>query len=422
MLYDRSAFSPTLGHFLVSLIQEMFFRPDAGQLSRFLSTGFEEVFTNVHFQPSGWRFPRMFVAVSGNISVIAMGGAETGLDGVGLLEGYRRARGATSGPHVNRHAWEFVTTALNLPIVQEAIRCEKLILTGHSLGGAIVPVFLEERYLVTNGAPTKVVTFGAPRTATINPTRQWRFAEFCRWMNYGDPVPQVPPRVLDVPLMAFRYSARDLDDMQRFLHIPSGRSVEQLGTVTPSEIPLGVDLDLTNQMGVWLGSMPVGVAHPHNLAEYAERMRLAKNSENEVVRIRRRPEDQLVIAPLTLSEISSTVRDLQNQLALNSSTLLLGPLEVPPKTGFWSEKSGRLWLVRLGVDGPVVACGPSRRKAGRIVNIGNQFLRLLLRAGYVETTGFITAFERWFESASDPSSTIKPTLSGGLFPPPTIQP
>lgn len=76
---------------------------------------------------------------------------------------------------------------------------QTIILTGHSLGGALAQtaaILLSAIREIPRSTPLHVITYGAPRvTNPANATRQWPFRlDMCEMI--GDPVPDLPPRLL----------------------------------------------------------------------------------------------------------------------------------------------------------------------------------------------------------------------------------
>ena len=73
---------------------------------------------------------------------------------------------------------------------------------GHSLGAALASLFTAELWTVDAALYSpgflKQVTFGEPRTFESEDADRYQAAiDKDRWTNWGDPVPSLPPAILD---------------------------------------------------------------------------------------------------------------------------------------------------------------------------------------------------------------------------------
>jgi hypothetical protein len=89
--------------------------------------------------------------------------------------------------------WGLALAALIIPKVPQDVR---LIISGHSLGGALGLVFAAV-WAAAKNPPARVILFGCPRGAFIGNIvagpLQRSALELVEYRTYGDPVPSLPP-------------------------------------------------------------------------------------------------------------------------------------------------------------------------------------------------------------------------------------
>lgn len=86
----------------------------------------------------------------------------------------------------------FLEGALSIRTLMPALKGARVILTGHSLGGALA-IITAGLMICAGMAPVRVVTFGAPRAGGDALRHRLRDTEIRQYRHGADPVPWLPP-------------------------------------------------------------------------------------------------------------------------------------------------------------------------------------------------------------------------------------
>ncbi len=174
-----------------------------------------------------------FVAVGDQVVLVAFRGTENAADWMADFNAFFTVRPYGNIHRGFYHAFNDIRPALEaaLPKMQN----RKLILTGHSLGGALATVAAAEWH--TSGAfkPSAVVTFGQPRVgfSSLKTFIANKFGDrYSRFVNDTDIVTRVPPGYSHVGKL-YHFS-------------PSGQLQETLGTARAAQVDEAEPPALTN--------------------------------------------------------------------------------------------------------------------------------------------------------------------------------
>jgi len=151
-----------------------------------------------------------------------------------------------------------------VPAITEAARANRLLLCGHSYGGAICEVLAAYLRHMNSTFSGGILTFGSPKPAAVGFAKLLKGFQMLRWMNSYDPVPQLPANRHQCPGLCVGVPDVVLNLWERFVHplvglvlSPSGRSVYR------QDVPRGSATATTADMIAWAttGVGIIGSAH-----------------------------------------------------------------------------------------------------------------------------------------------------------------
>ena len=139
--------------------------------------------------------------------------------------------------YFNPWFWDSATQLIRNLRLDYWARDRTLYLFGHSAGGGIATAIAAALRPVSPAENVHLVTFGAPRSVAGNGLQFLRDVEITRWMNVGDDVPRLPPRLLDLTDLAFLANAAALPLWYRFLHTEGGLVLHRQGVIDTGDVP-----------------------------------------------------------------------------------------------------------------------------------------------------------------------------------------
>jgi hypothetical protein len=287
-----------------------------------------------------------------------------------------------------------------------------IVLAGWSLGGCEamqVALYGVDRQMW--GMP-RIATFGSPRFGGTQAARRFEGQNLVRWMCDTDPVPSVPPRVADMPMLPALYGINGTLRLGNFVHAPGGISIDSSGTIVDAETPPLAAPSFPVAISAWLLGADAGSGSPHFIGTYYSRIQAwidANPNRNSAVRITTAVEPAGQSARFRLSQQQAAN---ERALFVNAQAQEQAAAAVPKPLTFHAYRVGRLWYV--GLNGQVISIAPTKRRARGFANAGNDFLRRTLREGYVDTDQLIASLTLWVNAAQDPSSGINPLISTAL--------
>lgn len=115
----------------------------------------------------------------------------------------------------------------------EANNRDPVLLVGHSMGGAIVPMLIYQLYARGVSQFDRVVTLGSPRAITASMSQKLAPAQHLRFVLDGDPIQHLPPpqsivRAFGPGIVAGGYPGGDYFGLSPRLQINYGAGLEEL--------------------------------------------------------------------------------------------------------------------------------------------------------------------------------------------------
>ena len=284
-----------------------------------------------------------------------------------------------------------------------------LLLVGHSAGGAMLHYFGQVYKETIAGLPVRIITFGSPKAGGSVLANAQSEGTVTRWMNDGDPVPDVPPPLAGLSSWGLIYSALIVQRLGKFVHSHGGVALAVDGTFVDRTLPRITPLNWPIAVGAAVFSYTVSSDGPHSIAEYYRRLSLAVAASP-------------VADPQTggggdygggFDESTPAIQALLVQAQQNVFAREVGrainDIVVPLDAEFRYRREGRIWSLYFAGD--FVAIGPSKKRARAMARIGNEFLRRLQTGGVVDTGQFIQTFQQYLTRAADPLGGFNPPLN-----------
>jgi len=145
---------------------------------------------------------------------------------------------------------------------------------GHSLGGAIAIALASLLRPLNPRHDMHVVTFGSPRPGAQSAFNGLARVNLTRYMNIGDDVPRLPPRLLDLTDLSFLAVVDKLPFWSRFVHPFGGLALDALGNVSPADVAMPTSLLSITTFPINYLSQAALFGSPHSIAEYCRRLSL----------------------------------------------------------------------------------------------------------------------------------------------------
>ncbi len=285
---------------------------------------------------------------------------------------------------------------------------QRTVLAGHSQGGTVALAGLVYPLLRNRTRNISVATFGAPRTGGIDFIRAVTGIAIVRWMCDNDPVPLLPPSFAAAPSMFLAGNVNISAIYEYYRHTTGGVVLAPNGQPSGADLPpygrIGAAVDLAS----FLLTEDEGVRTAHSITAYIERLALLAAVQNVGPRVQVDPapvEPARTTARRTTNvQTASVIQQIQQagheQQVVN--------IVVPPYRAFRTVKFEGMWFVTFG--GALVAAAPTKKRAGGLARVGNDFLRRLQRQAAVDTDSLKSLFPQYLDAASDPTGEFKPPI------------
>ena len=228
--------------------------------------GFRQVESGVPATIRGVGQDGLCVVVSGVTSIS---------QGNSIRNSYERLLVNSSTNFYGEWFWEGAVQLVNrLRLADHAVNRDVFVF-GHSGGGGIAIALASILRRLNPRHDVHCVTFGEPRCGLEQTFSGLAGVNVTRWMNFGDDVPQLPPRMIDLTDLSFLALLDKLPFWARFVHVFGGLVLDRLGSVTPGDVPPPWhQLSILNFPVNYLSRDTV-FGSDHSIAEYVRRLSLS---------------------------------------------------------------------------------------------------------------------------------------------------
>lgn len=285
----------------------------------------------------------------------------------------------------------------------------KLVLFGHSFGGAIAHVLAAKMSDIGWTGGIASISLGAPKPAQAGLFAYLGNTEYERIFLSTDPVPYCPPDSRSAVLMHSLLSTGESTNVDQFVQPGNGLQIRPDGTVTVESNPTTLLSTQSFSLLGWLAGFTGNQGVGHSLGQYVNALQRAQPTPQQ------RPEPWPTPRP---SAEPATPRDhgthraqeaAQQNVFQEQAQQNAVPLVIPQAQRFVAVRSGRIWAVEW--QGQVVAVGPSKARARVIARTGNRLLHSVQPSGWFSSTAFQTSLDQYLASAASEESGFSPVLA-----------
>lgn len=360
------------------------------------------------FWPASVECPAMYMGGNKSRKIIYIDGATTNAQVSAFIAGYDNGTGPTTTNAFNSYLRDAAILAHGRLTFAGVEIPEYLVLVGYSLGGSIATRLLKIITLFPQQYKHTLLTFGAPRSMGSSAARSTPWGAVARYMTDDDPMPLVPPKLTDAPVLIAAQSVLTNLRWGDYVHISGGLSIAANGVIVPAVIPPVAAMNPGTSLVSWYFAEAQGANNPHALSTYANRLQIAVAS----VRV---PEAVFIpvghgenVIPGGRQEVNRAQARVAAQIA-RAGHIQNAPREVVPKLKvFYAVRQGRIWSLAFGNQ--LVALSPTKKRARGIAAAGNDFLRRLQRQGIVDPAAIIEMMTEFLKVATDPAGGFSPVI------------
>jgi len=408
MLLEQNASSPPLCYQL-SIMMPMLYTANA---ERDIRAACERIKPNVQtviFYPESPTQMAMASVGWANTALVLIGGCSQLAHGTQYVNAIGQPINYARRGGVNPFVDEYAEVAINRCSVARILPSPRIVMVGHSMGGAAVQAMGRRLLEVSRLSAMSIITFGAPRPGPATFADQMSAVDMCRWMNDTDPVPCVPPRENQARLAFACLTTSQAANWNRYVHTAGGLQLNADGGALSRDVPEIPDVEVQMSLANWLYSVWLRVDSIHSMPYYIDRLRLrAERFPVAEATPRRTTHTESSGEYKSNREQKAAIAEAQAAVRAEAQAINNVPLVIPSEWQFSTRKIGGIWC--LIWQGEVVSVGPSRRKVSNQAKAGNTFLRRLQRSANVGVDAVPLDMKRYLEAASNPEGGFNPVM------------
>jgi len=290
----------------------------------------------------------------------------------------------------------------------------KVVLIGHSLGGAIA---LPLAKLISNrvpSAPINVISYGSPRVCGRLAIEALQRTFVARYITPGDQVSSFPPLAAQAPDINALLTSAQRARIANWIHPDQALSVAENGSISqlvqdPAPTPFtGTTIlqCLQSRQGIFNAS--------HAITTYRDRLALS---------IPPAPANPVVIPPPPIVAQVNPPVDAQVNRVLDARLAVFRegaahtagvPVQIPSFSRMRAFHENRIWFVEWG--GYIVCCGPTKKKARALCRHFNKFLMIYQGVGASYSQIFVQALQEYLSAAAVDTMFAPPLRDNGIPP------
>ena len=256
---------------------------------------------------------------------------------------------------------------------------------------------------------TRVVTFGSPKPGNRDLARGFEHGTVARWLNDGDPVPDIPPPMSGLSLWGGIITAAQIVRLAGFVQPGGGRWLSPTGETGPTINPRIAPQNWLPDLGAFIWGFINGRGSAHSIDEYVRRLALLNASFAPAATGESVGGDYGGTPPVAMAQAVVLERRLEQVIFSRAVGRAEADIRIPQERQFTIRRRGLIWSVYW--QGNIVSVGPTKKRARAFARFGNEFLRRMQAEGQVDLDGMTTAFNAYLSAASDPLGGFQPPLN-----------
>jgi len=280
---------------------------------------------------------------------------------------------------------------------------------GYSLGGAVaafVPWWVRESGWGDDRG--NIIAFGSPKSTGFRNAQTLGVNDrMTRLMCDNDPIPLFPPDPLDYPAIIALVGPIHAARLANFVHCGHGTLISNEGVLSAGNVPTMGGLSFGVSMANWLFDIETTAGNPHALAEYEKRLMLMEAAHAHAFHVPAAPLQRN--EEVARNELTARERQVADAIAHTGAVQGHDPVILPRDKIFYWIRIGRIHCVGFGDK--LITITNTKRRAIRLANAGNDFLRVLQRQAVVDPVSITNQFGNYFLAAASIDSGFQPVLS-----------
>jgi pimeloyl-ACP methyl ester carboxylesterase len=288
----------------------------------------------------------------------------------------------------------------------------RITIFGYSAGGAIGTVILKRHPNLADRSYMRLVSYGSPRALSTFDIETVSSKRICRWMNDNDPIPLVPPRPEDSPLLFLTLSFITVARYSSYVHTQGGLSLAEDGTATGAFLPPLAAMSPLTSLQAWYVGETNTVNNPHWIGNYEDRLFRLKESMRPGERGPAPEGHREAPATATRRELTRGQIEVFGQVQHAASEQNKNQVVVKPVVLFKAVRAGRIWAVEFG--GQLFTYSGNKKRARHLARAGNDFLRSLPKQAIVDPETLVQQFTSFLNAAVQPGGPVTPPIRIGL--------
>ncbi len=408
MLFDNDGAYPPLSRWFA---QQLAFL-EAGSDPSLIGVSAAEISGESNSQgdfASGATIPKYHWINSQSFSVMLFTGTDSIDQAVNLVSAWSQRVPNNTFPGLPTAMNDMANIVTSRMTTQGRVPANRVFFVGHSLGGVVAQASAAVWKRSRPSSSVLSVSFGAPRVGDRRFAQSQSQNSNTRWMNDDDPVPLLPPSIPASLSYAVGLGNEVIGRWEQFVHGGGGVVLDVNGNPTAGELPPRGQIAGGASLANWVLKTAQGGVTSHSMSDYYDRLNMLVNRTAPPMPVHVR---EAAAEPSRVND-----RHTHNQatdafianIVHTGATQQQGPIVVPPDRPFKTVKFDGLWWVTFG--GQLVAVGGTRKRAGRMAVLGNDFLRRIQRQAGVDTVALKQLFSDYLDAASIPDNGFSPVIA-----------
>jgi len=280
---------------------------------------------------------------------------------------------------------------------------------GYSTGGAIAPfVPFWVRQSGWGDDRGNIITFGSPKSTGFRNAQTLGVNDrMTRVMNDDDPVPLFCPSALDYPPIIAVVGPVHAARLSNFVHCGGGVILSAEGAFTRGVVPPTTVTTFGTNIAAWLFAQESGPPNRHSMTEYEKRLIIMEQNNAHAFHVpQARPQRA---EEVQRPEMNQQERRVVDAIAVRGVQQGHDPVVIPHDKIFRWVRVGRINCVAFGDK--LVTITNTKKRALRMANSGNDFLRVMQRQAVVDPVTIVAQFDSYFQFAADAGAGFAPVLA-----------
>lgn len=412
MSIQAAAANPELGWYMARLIPLLRNADPRNDISIRLRPFMGEDFRDA-FYPGTADYTNMYLGFDRHLAVAILDGVEDNIQAAGLVAGYRHTDGLLS---LNgRNDWLVNASRVlfgNITNRFALFGTPDLLVVGYSAGGAI-GTWILKRYTEAFGMRfQRLITFGSPRAMNPDDRAAITRCDICRWMVDADPIPLLPPRAEDAPLLFLSFTLPQAITYGTFVHTLGGISINSAGQPLESILPPIAAMDVIGNLTSWFFGVERSPDNPHWIGNYEDRLEILKRQAEAAASVAGGGSDDEPTANAPRRQLTRAQQATMSQVARVSSEQNVNAVAIAAPSLFKAVRFGRVWSVEFA--GQLFAFSGNKKRARHLARVGNELLRSFPKQAVMDPESFLSTMTQYFNAAILPGGPSNPPINIGL--------